>query len=859
MANEQDMPCVQVSYVPYGQLSEHDREIVNIFAGKQGVDPEQCLWGYTQTTGWVWIGAGTKPQPACDVVPTPTPNKLYRWNELSKTAQTDILRARGEGNTDRAEALQWYWAVDKDTPARQGKWVAVKAGHPLPASAMTYESGLKSGVVSDLHTDPQANKPSGVVPGEVYLWGQLSPESRDEIAQQFPGMTLDNLKSSRWRWNSNNWWEWEGSTEAEIKIGGDRKETPQQAVPQGVVVRPDKIALPVELVNELMRYGYTPVEALERLLSIAKDVVYVTTIGDGKECRLVVTHNLGTRDVNVLVRENDDWGAVVVPACRSINDNQVELEFSTPPAFDQYKCKVSKGTPVDEIEQDRKRLRKIAEDRALTVQALDARRAELEGQAQGYAVHIAELQKRAEMAESRMRPAHPVLIVPNASGYVPDDLEPIWMTAVHRAYNWTDRLDAHVLCLSPVAERILNRVRTENGNRINWNEVIVYLHNQYKNLGEELQQSWRRMKDADQRQAQLEIDLENERATWNNRKAGYEAQLREAAANKKYLDDLLAKLKEYGLDREAVADMLDDQPDPVPDLKLVYVRQVVLDYLDKWAAANGRETSNHSNNINAVVSMYNQLKHDHEASKGNSADLLEAQISDARNQLTQVVSDLYSLSTELHGNAITMASDLPGIVQQAMSLSSRLVDTKKFIDREREAKRLAARGTSTGGTLYAGESLDFSTAVNVPYKDWRNYKPGSPVLKQDAQTHVTDEQIKDALRSAKQHVRMAQERWGSFGTHNKEGKECLDQALKTLDVLSVMISNAPDALQKRAEELRGEVTMLKGQRSRLTFVQVAALHLLPERMHQVAREHRPAVIQEAVQLANEMWKALQGV
>lgn len=59
---------------------------------------------------------------------------------------------------------------------------------------------------------------------------------------------------------------------------------------------------------------------------------YATTIGDGSSTSIVVTHNLGTADVVVQVRETGGNKTVVEPEIRETSSNSVTLLFNVAPA-----------------------------------------------------------------------------------------------------------------------------------------------------------------------------------------------------------------------------------------------------------------------------------------------------------------------------------------------------------------------------------------------------------------------------------------------------------------------------------------------------------------------------------------------
>lgn len=62
---------------------------------------------------------------------------------------------------------------------------------------------------------------------------------------------------------------------------------------------------------------------------------YTTLIGDGVETEYVIEHNLGTMDITFSIRENDLVPVFISPLTAFIvNENSINLEFSSPPATD---------------------------------------------------------------------------------------------------------------------------------------------------------------------------------------------------------------------------------------------------------------------------------------------------------------------------------------------------------------------------------------------------------------------------------------------------------------------------------------------------------------------------------------------
>lgn len=66
-----------------------------------------------------------------------------------------------------------------------------------------------------------------------------------------------------------------------------------------------------------------------------------TNIGDGSATSIVVTHNLGTRDVDVTVYRNSGNYDEVLVECQRTSINTITLIFDTAPAAAAYRVKVS--------------------------------------------------------------------------------------------------------------------------------------------------------------------------------------------------------------------------------------------------------------------------------------------------------------------------------------------------------------------------------------------------------------------------------------------------------------------------------------------------------------------------------------
>lgn len=67
---------------------------------------------------------------------------------------------------------------------------------------------------------------------------------------------------------------------------------------------------------------------------------YTTDIGDGVATSIIVTHNLGTRDVTVAVYANATPFGEVWPDVRHTDTNTVTLDFATAPTAAQYRAVV---------------------------------------------------------------------------------------------------------------------------------------------------------------------------------------------------------------------------------------------------------------------------------------------------------------------------------------------------------------------------------------------------------------------------------------------------------------------------------------------------------------------------------------
>ena len=63
------------------------------------------------------------------------------------------------------------------------------------------------------------------------------------------------------------------------------------------------------------------------------------TIGDGTSTSFTITHNFGTRDVSVEVRETSgNYYSVVTPV--AFNEDTVVVTFANPPSTNEYRVTV---------------------------------------------------------------------------------------------------------------------------------------------------------------------------------------------------------------------------------------------------------------------------------------------------------------------------------------------------------------------------------------------------------------------------------------------------------------------------------------------------------------------------------------
>ena len=65
---------------------------------------------------------------------------------------------------------------------------------------------------------------------------------------------------------------------------------------------------------------------------------YATDVGDGSAVSITITHNLGTRDVHVMLRDNTTPFAFMMPDIEAATTNTVILRFSVAPTTNQYRA-----------------------------------------------------------------------------------------------------------------------------------------------------------------------------------------------------------------------------------------------------------------------------------------------------------------------------------------------------------------------------------------------------------------------------------------------------------------------------------------------------------------------------------------
>jgi hypothetical protein len=74
---------------------------------------------------------------------------------------------------------------------------------------------------------------------------------------------------------------------------------------------------------------------------------YVAPIGDGENSGFTISHNLGTRDLHVTVRENGGQFAIVEPLAVTFDgEDDLSIAFEDPPALNGYVVTISTAGPV---------------------------------------------------------------------------------------------------------------------------------------------------------------------------------------------------------------------------------------------------------------------------------------------------------------------------------------------------------------------------------------------------------------------------------------------------------------------------------------------------------------------------------
>lgn len=66
--------------------------------------------------------------------------------------------------------------------------------------------------------------------------------------------------------------------------------------------------------------------------------IYASDIGNGSDTNIVVTHNLGTRDVIARIRENDSPYAYYEPDYEATSTTQITIKFSAAPTSNQFRA-----------------------------------------------------------------------------------------------------------------------------------------------------------------------------------------------------------------------------------------------------------------------------------------------------------------------------------------------------------------------------------------------------------------------------------------------------------------------------------------------------------------------------------------
>jgi hypothetical protein len=75
--------------------------------------------------------------------------------------------------------------------------------------------------------------------------------------------------------------------------------------------------------------------ALDTTVAVRK---YATSVGDGSSTSIVVTHNLGTQDVMVMLRDNTTPFAIMEADFQATSTNTVTLVFTVAPTSNQYRA-----------------------------------------------------------------------------------------------------------------------------------------------------------------------------------------------------------------------------------------------------------------------------------------------------------------------------------------------------------------------------------------------------------------------------------------------------------------------------------------------------------------------------------------
>lgn len=79
---------------------------------------------------------------------------------------------------------------------------------------------------------------------------------------------------------------------------------------------------------------------------------YVAPIGDGVNSEFTISHNLGTRDLHVTVRENGGSRAIVEPLAITLDgQNDLSITFAEPPTVNGYVAIISTAGPVSAFQE----------------------------------------------------------------------------------------------------------------------------------------------------------------------------------------------------------------------------------------------------------------------------------------------------------------------------------------------------------------------------------------------------------------------------------------------------------------------------------------------------------------------------